>query len=185
MTSFTVGQPVPRGTTITEGPRVVLTAGKEAPDLMFLGGINRPSAREVLALTNEPLKIALLRHGDLAWFVITCGKELSFDASFSLGIEPDALNIRKSVAEARTWPEQQRCLVTLIMADTSTNKVIAIRAVSLSREFWITLADILDQARLSVSDVEYQMSMEQSYRAFPTTDAMLRAATIVETAGKV
>ena len=181
-----VGAPSPLGPAV-EGMRIILEPGDEAPRLTLVLGIQSPTNREIRFLSNEPIRLGLLRHGNLMWAVLSSGDKLSFDAPYALGVETIkvAEEVRRSVALANAWPDTFRCLVTIVVVDSATGIVAALRVATLSKTWWTVAANILAEVSTSLTSAAYAAEIQKTYQVYATTPAMVSKATIMETIGRV
>jgi hypothetical protein len=159
--------------------------------LSLVMAVSRPTSEERKAVRTAPLTLALLPTPDILWIVADLGR-LSFDAPWCTG--PLPLDARPAVAAGaatvQALPEATRGLVEIYAVDSADGIVFAARIVSCSRAWWRILAGGINSqierwAGRSASTIEHRRIIDAGMASWPSTAALLKAATIVETAGKV
>jgi hypothetical protein len=182
---FSVGErwPLPlRG----DGMLASIEPGEEGPSLMLVCAMPQPTSAEVTAMRKRPLRIALLPSPPLLWFALAT-ERLSLDAPYAVGLHRphEVAAILESARRVAGWPEATRSLVTVPLVDTAAgNTIRALRVVSLSRAWWLVLADALP-ATATITREEHARAIDRDLARWPRTDDMLAAAAISEIGGRV
>jgi hypothetical protein len=166
-----------------EGIRLVADA-KHAPVIWAL--FRRPTPREIRcagAESGTKLKLALVPAGKHTMFMLMDLPGLTqgwADAPFSRGLLPPGLQ------ELIPRTERQGYLCSLVLLDTDTRIVHALRVFSVSPKFSETF-DQLCRDQLANIDTfspdAHDAEIQAAYRKWPKADAMVKHALVVETAG--
>jgi hypothetical protein len=141
----------------------------------------RPSAREVEDVRAGPCEFALRALGDVVFLLYRFGASVAWsDSPFSWWLVPEARRALPSAVDTG----ETRAVLQVILADAASGIVRALRAVSLSPEFTRAL---LGAVRVQASTPwcgreDYDRQLAEAYRRYPTSDALLAAAT-ARTAG--
>jgi hypothetical protein len=178
--AYEVGKPWPHP--LTAGMTAIIDPGDEAPQLMLVCAIPSPTPQEVAAMKTGRLRVAIVPSPPLIWIVLD-GGEVSFDAPYALGVETAERRaaIVQSVARAVDWPNTMRNIATIVLVDADTGLIRVLRAVSLTRSWWLALAAGLSAAPIEAATRDVAISRD--LRRWPQTADMLRDAAIVEVAG--
>lgn len=182
---YAVGEPWPHPIA-GEGMTLWLEVGADALDAMLVITIASPTNKEVRLLRAEPLRISIVPAAPLVWIVLqTQGGTPSVDAPYAVGVNPKAEALRSCAALARTRPETQRGTLTVATVDAATGITQVLRLVSLTRTWWIALADALDACPAPISQAEHAAAMHRDMVRWPRTETMLRHAAVSERAGTI
>jgi hypothetical protein len=169
-----------------EGLQAVMNAGEQGLQLMLVAGVARPTDRERRALAQGSIRIGILPADPLVWFVLS-GEGVSLDAPYGLGLTGPARAGQLLVAAdcARFWSDRIRGLVTVALVDTASHLTSELRVVSLSKAWWIALADALAAMPKTLSQGAYDRAMVRDYARWTSPEAVLAASSIVEVGGTV
>ncbi len=181
MVSLAVGRPYPYPH--PGGMQVIVEPTAEGLTLLLAVACDRPTPKEMAALRDAPLRLAVLSGRPLTWLALDAGA-LSYDAPYAAGITegPHRAAIRAAAETTRALPETVRGLILIVVIDRGT--ITLNRLVSCSRAWWRALADsiLANDASLAMSDYRRAVAADQ---ARMTTLQMIEAAGIVEIGGKV
>lgn len=177
-----VGRPHPYPVT-GDSMRAVIDADPEAGlRLVLIAGCDRPTAKEIEAM-RRPLRLAVLSSPPLAWIALDAGA-LSWDAPYSPALASPAhgAEIRAGAARAAGIDPNQRGLVQIDVVDRGL--VHALRAVSLSREWWRVLAEAVAACPHAITERDYLAAIARDQAAM-TTAVMISRAGAVELGGAI
>jgi len=179
---YAVGEPWPHALA-ANGLQATLT---EALDLALLAGIWRPTGKEIEAMRIGQLRIGVLPSLPLVWIMLDAGA-VSFDAPYALGLEPaeKRASIIEHAAAIGTWPESNRGLISIFTVDSVSRRIGAIRTVTLSRTWWLALADGLRASGAPLSGAAQSAAIKRDYKRWPITAEMFAAASVVEIGGAI
>ena len=180
---YQVGQPWPHPIASDE-LQAVMDVGEESLNLMLVAAVERPTAAEWRALARGQTHIGILPSDPLVWFILAT-ERISLNAPYGLGLTGSerAEKLRAAASHARSWPDTECGLVTVAVIDTASRLIAELRARSLSRTWWIALADALAAMPTSLDQSAYNRAIARDYGRWTTPAAMLAACTIIETGG--
>jgi hypothetical protein len=164
------------------GMRLHIEPADNIAALTFIASVSCPTRKEIHSLTKGPIRFGILPSSPLVWFTVE-GNGLSFDAPYGIGIETEAEAIAASVACSLSWGPQTRGLVHLIMTDTVTRTITGIRVITLTRAWFVILSEALASCPIRISRSAYDQAMSHDYQRWPSTDAMIACAAIIEQGG--
>jgi hypothetical protein len=146
--------------------------------VLFFSGITQAERQAVKKGRPE---FALLVRQPVIWLMYRFGTGIPWSDS------PFTIHLVANPAERRVpeAAEGKRALLTTIVVDAGTGIVRAIRACSLSPELTALLhAAIEEQAAAPFDRSAYDAAVNDAFRRYSTTEAMVKDAVIVETGGK-
>jgi hypothetical protein len=165
-----------------EGMIVSIIPAEQAPDVMLIVKLSNPTAAEIQAMTNAPLRIAITPSPPIIWFTLIADK-LDLDAPYGVAIERRAEEIRASFERLQTVGSEKRLGVTIILLDASSNIIRGLRWVTLSAGSYQALAAAIVQCPAQMTPEVYSAAVQADLGRFPSTDALVKAAAAVEVAG--
>lgn len=165
-----------------EGMLVHISPTDTVPDIKFVVRLSRPLPSEIEALTKTPIKIGIVGAPPLVWFTLQ-GDRINFDAPYALGIEPKAREIVESFQLVEMASPETRILTDLVTLDAENNIVRGIRTISFTRQWFQVLRRHLLSCPVSLTQTTYNLAVEGDMRKYPTTKALVKAATIIERGG--
>lgn len=184
MIKFEVGQrsPVP----LVEGMKVVLDPHDEGLAATLFVGVPSITPPEIRALTKGPVRLAIVPDEVIAWVVLD-SRPLSLDAPYALGLvgEERARAVLAGLRACISWPETRRGMLDLVIGDAATGIVCGLRAVTMSRAWWMALGTAIGECPVDLSPGALQVAIQAGYRRWPDVAAMLKCAVAVEAVGKV
>ena len=169
--------PEPYLSNLQSGFRLIL--GREN-GIEILAGMPGLDASEIHAARKAPVRIGLLRQGDALFLVADIKGLATVDMPYDHALPPQHL---------RGLPERSLTagfFISLILADTSTGTVRALRGFTVTPRFSSVMEAELAylDGRVGAPDWSYKRDVELAYRKWPTSNQMLASARIKETAGK-
>lgn len=135
-----------------------------------------PSAAELAGLRDRPVTVGLYIHGPAAFLLYKIDDVCEWsDAAFNVHLVPEA---ERELPDEPTG-ERARLIITLVDADDGIIK--GRRLVSLDRVMTQALRHVMaEQARTPFVAPLYEIAVQESHARFPDSDAMVRAAEVVE-----
>lgn len=166
-----------------EGLQMLADPGDEGLSVTLVAAVPSPTRGEVRALTKGRMRLGILPRPPVA-YVVLLADGIALDAPYCLGIHnaQDIAQRRASAGLARSWTERQKGLLTVATVDSTTRITRGLRAVTLSRSWWIALADALDQCGPTDGSAR-DRSMRETYARYPMVADMARDCAIIEVAG--
>jgi len=160
------------------------TPDDDGIELMFLVGLTDISEVELNGLIQEPIRFGILPYGPLVIFLLNASAN-TFDAPCAIGLaSPEwTAAILKSAVEPRRWPSNTRRLTRLAVIDPATRIIQGLREMTLTRDWWITLADALEGSPVRLTREDYEAAVAEAYGRWPLPEDMLPACAIIEEAG--
>ena len=154
------GTPGPR----EEGPRYNFKYGSHS----LTAFVKEPTEEEIYVYGNNPVRIGFWKNAPVLWAIFHIE---------GLGWQDAPYTPHKVEPEGRTFPEltgpDSRYLVTIMLADANDGAVRALRVATMSPE---TSQQIRTQTRelmeREFSEQEFDRSMRETYRKYPTTAHM-------------
>lgn len=182
MTIYEVGAPWPHP--LRPGMQATIDPGDESPSMMLICALPEPTLAEIAALTKGRVRLAVIPAAPLVWIVLDAGA-VSFDAPYALGLHSAErrAEIVVSAGRAADWSEEMHNLVTIATVDSASGVTRGLRAVGLSRAWWMALADGLARSAEPLDAGTHQAAIARDLARWPQTVDMLRDATAVETIG--
>lgn len=139
--------------------------------------VSSPTRKEVRGVKQSACEFALVPHNDVLFFLFHFRGGLPWsDAPYSWHLTK--LAGREAMPVMTEGPET-RALLQVVLLDAPTGIVKVLRAVSLSPEFTMALHDAIRRQASAPwpGSAEYNSMIQEAYRKWPTTEAMLAAAT--------
>lgn len=162
------------------------TEYSEATQYCYYNGVHdlalfwsRPTLKEVNGFLSQPLEISLHVEQSVLFLLYRLVDICEWSDV--------AYNIQQLRAEERVVPadvpgSRARLQMTLVNADSGI--ILAKRTLSISPAMTQALRHTLQEQTLTpISRFEYEAQVQQAYARYPDTDAMLKDAWMVETAG--
>jgi hypothetical protein len=168
-----VGEPYAPGfNTFDEGTRYAYQDGAHHLTLFW----HQPSRAEILGLRDRPIDVALYSNGPAAFLLYKIQDVCEWsDVAFNINLLPE--DERELPAEAPG--DRARLFVTLV--DAADGIVRGRRLVSLDKVMTQALRHAMaEQANGLFVRPLYDIAVQETHARFPDTDAMVRAAEVVE-----
>ncbi|MEN2980846.1 hypothetical protein P7L78_21885 [Tistrella bauzanensis] len=184
LTRYAVGAPWPHQLA-GEGLQMLVTPDADWLSVTLVAtarGLTRP---EVRALTKGRIRVGIVPSPPLV-HILLMADGIDLDAPYCIGLhQPASIDtIRRGAGHARSWAPTRRGALLLAVVDTHDRATRGLRMVSLSRDWWVALADGLDACG-PVTPAGRDAAMGAAYCRWPDVTAMTAAATVVEVAGKI
>ncbi|MFE1598154.1 hypothetical protein [Methylobacterium sp. ID0610] len=177
---YRVGDPYP-GPLAGEGLQMTIEPAERSLNAMLVAGLARPSVNEVEALTRAPIRLGLLVRSPII-YVVMAGAGIDLDAAVAHAGDATRGPLVAAARAVYAWDEEHRGLLTVTTVDTASGMVRGLRAVSLSRQWWATLATGLEACPVATTAERERVNAE-TYRRYPTPAAMLADCSIIEMGG--
>ena len=150
-----------------------------AEGITIFGGLPALTEQEIRAARSAPVTLGFLREGDAAFGIAFVPGLITADMPYDHSLPPPHL---------RGLPERsptEGLLVQIIVADTVSGIVRALRFVSITPKFSALIEHELARldTRVGSPDWNHRADVVRAYRKYPTPDAMMAAASHRETAG--
>jgi hypothetical protein len=178
---LSVGQ-IWNGTPSSEGMRLYL-----APEGNFVGtvvalAITDPTPTEIESLTKLPLQVGITPADTLTWVTLV-GQDFSFDAPYSVGIEPKRTGIRKKLSMVAGWADTIRSPLTIIVCDPRDRRIKGLRWMTLTKTWWSVFARSVLAQPETMSMEDYLRHIERDLERYPSIEHLLQAARVIEAGG--
>jgi hypothetical protein len=154
-------------------------------DLMFVNSLPRVLPNEVDLLISKPIKVGIVRYHPIIFFLLVVEGPMMLDSPFGIGLYPEgtAVKLLEAARQARGWPAAARRVIDVVVVDSETTLVNRIRRTTLSRAWWMTLADELELCPPSLSREDYTAAMQQAYSRWKAPAEMVSHCLILEETG--
>jgi hypothetical protein len=171
--TLSVGQPYIQGRASLDPRAEYNFRGGQHELLLCLRGL---TAREVEAVRSGEAEFGLVLGEDVLFLLYRFGEAIRWsDAPYTWHLVPAG----EREPPARRRSGESRALLTVVLVDADRNLVRALRALTLSPEFTRTLhAAIRRQAARVWTAEAYDAELRRAYARWPTSEAMLPAATV-------
>ena len=184
---YKVGEPWPGPVTLRDGMQVILNPAEDGLSMVLLAAVPQPTAKELTALREQPLRMGVYASPPLVWVLLDAGT-ISFDAPYAVGIVPDRdrAAILAGARAIEAWTTSIRGLMQLDVIDpTRRNRIEILRMASLSSGWWQTFAAAIGASAtkgpLGSAEHRAAIAADQSL----STREMFARAAAVEVAGRI
>lgn len=155
-----------------EGARYTYSQG--AHDLVLFW--SEPSVAEITGFRSQPIEVGLYHNGPAAFLLYKIDQVCEWsDVAF---------NVRRLADAERQLPDEptgERARFRLTLVDTGSGIIRAKRLVSLDKVMTQALRHtMLEQASQTFNQTLYDIAVQETYARFPDTDALARAAELIE-----
>lgn len=172
MTYLEVGKPYPAALPKIEGAQYNFRGGAHELLLLFPS----PSHREIDAVRRRTAEFALVLHRDVIFLLYRFADGVPWsDAAYSFHLVKEA---EREMPQAPSISTDFRALLTIILVDSATNLVCAIRALSFSPEFTRHLHEAIAFQAQHPIPADYDRQIREAYTLWPSTEKMLAAASV-------
>ncbi|MDD3528975.1 MAG: hypothetical protein PHS77_03785 [Gallionellaceae bacterium] len=168
-----IGEPFSPGhNRYEEGVRYLYRNGAHELTLFW----SSPSSAELAGLRDSPVTLGLYSHGPAAFLLYKIDDVCEWsDAAFNVHLVPEA---ERELPDEPTG-ERGRLIITLV--DAGDGIIKGRRLVSLDKVLTQALRHVMtEQARAPFVQPLYEIAVQESHARFPDSDAMVRAAEVVE-----
>jgi len=154
-------------------------------DLMFVNSLPGVLPSEVDLLVSKPIKIGIVRFPPIIFFLLVVEGPAALDSPFGIGLYPEGTTAKllEAARRARGWPPAARRVIDVVIVDSETTLVNRIRRTTLTRAWWMTLADELELCPPSLSREAYRAAMQQAYSRWKNPGEMVSHCVILEETG--
>jgi hypothetical protein len=154
-------------------------------DAMIVASMSRPLPREIEAFIRKPIRLGILSFDPILFILVVADGQMVWDSPFGIGLyaRETATKLVAASRQARGWPAMTRRLTHLLVVDQDNMLIKGIRAMTLTCQWWITLADELERCPLSLSREDYRAAMQQAYSRWKSPAEMIPHCAIIEEAG--
>jgi hypothetical protein len=184
---FEVGQPYPG---IVQGQGLLTFMGASEGDdngveAMFVASLPGALPVEVEALISKPIRFGIVQFNPIIFILLLADGPTVLDSPFGIGLyrHETAIELLEASRHARGWPAITRRITKLVVVDPETMLIKGLREMTLTRDWWITLADELERCPLSLSRENYKTAMQQAYSRWKTTAEMIPHCVVIEETG--
>jgi hypothetical protein len=135
-----------------------------------------PSAAEIAGFRSQPIEVGLYQNGPAAFLLYKIDQVCEWsDVAFNVKRLPEAER------QLPDEPTGERARFRLTLVDTDSGLVKAKRLVSLDKVMTQALRHAMrEQAAQPFNQTLYDIAVQETYARFPDTDALVRAAELVE-----
>jgi hypothetical protein len=126
-----------------------------------------------------------VRFESIIFFLLVAAHSMVFDSPSGIGLytPKTAGDLLQASRDARSWPAMARRRVDMVAVDADTNLVESVRKTTLTRTWWMALADELERCPLSLSRQEYDATTQRAYLQWTTPAEMIDHCVIIEEVG--
>jgi hypothetical protein len=187
MPAIKLGQPFPHA--IQSGGMTTFMKNadraNEGIDIVLVISLRKFHPVEVVALVEEPIRLGIVRFESIIFFLLEAEHSIVFDSPFGIGLYTPEIagELLQALRDARGWPAMARRRIDLVAVDADTNLVESVRKTTLTRTWWVALADELERCPLALSRQEYDAATQRAYLQWKTPAEMIDHCVIIEEVG--
>jgi hypothetical protein len=184
MPVFEIGKPFP-GNLPAGGMVTFMEVAPEADcgvDMMFAISLHGVHPVEIEALIEKPIRMGIVRFDPIIFFVLVAESNIAFDSPFGIGLysEDKANELLAAADQPRAWSPATRRIVDLVVVEAESKIIRRMRRTTLTRTWWITLADELAGCPRSLLREQYEMAMKSAYARWTSPRDMIPHCKIIE-----
>jgi hypothetical protein len=153
-------------------------------DTMFVVSLHGLHHVEIEALIEKPIRIGITRFDPIIFFVLEAESNIAFDSPFGIGLysKDKATELLAAARQAQDWSPATRRIVDLVVVEADSKIIRRIRRTTLTRDWWIALANELGRCPHSLSRENYQAAMRSAYARWTSPLQMIPHCEIIEEA---